>query len=71
MRRPILILLPLLLLLFLLGACLDDYDVEGMTYPCRAAEDCVEDFECHPTRWVCVRAGTSSTSAGLDAGAAD
>jgi hypothetical protein len=68
MRRAILI-VPLLLLL--LSACLDDYDVEGMTFPCRAAEDCVEDYECHPTRWVCVRAGTSSTAAGLDAGAAD
>ena len=67
MRRAILI-MPLLLLL---SACLDDYDVEGMTFPCRAPEDCVEEFECHPTRWVCVPAGTSSTSAGLDSGTAD
>jgi hypothetical protein len=61
----------LIMLLLLLSACLDDYDVEGMTFPCRAPEDCVEDFECHPTRFVCVRAGTSSTALGLDAGASD
>jgi hypothetical protein len=57
--------------LVLLGACLDDYDVEGMTYPCRGPEDCVEDFECHPTRFVCVQSGTSSTTSALDAGETD
>jgi hypothetical protein len=60
-----------ILCLALLGACLEDYDVDGMTYPCRGPEDCVDDFECHPTRWVCVEAGTSSTAAALDAGAVD
>jgi hypothetical protein len=57
--------------LLLLGACLEDYDVDGMTYPCRGPEDCVEDFECHPTRFVCVKSGTSSTTSGLDAGIED
>ncbi len=66
MRRALLI-----LLLPLLCACLADYDVDGMTYPCRGPDDCVDGYECHPTRWVCVKSGTSSTAAGLDAGSAD
>jgi hypothetical protein len=66
MRRALLISLGLLL-----GACLADYDVEGMTFPCRAPDDCVEGYECHPMKYVCVKTGTSSTAVGLDAGLAD
>lgn len=35
------------------------------TFPCRAPEDCVEGFACHPERWICVPEGE------LDGGAAD
>lgn len=60
-----------ILLLLFSSACLDEYDVEEMTYPCRGPEDCVEDYECHPTRWICVQAGTSSAASALDAGRSD
>jgi hypothetical protein len=40
------------------SACPGDVDVENRTFPCRAAGDCVEGFECHPTRYVCVVAGS-------------
>lgn len=50
-----------------LPACLDDFDVEGMTFPCRSEMDCAEDYECDTSRWVCVEAGT----AGIDAGFPD
>lgn len=51
------LLLAALLALSLLG-CLDDWEVDGETYPCRGPEDCVEDWACHPERWVCVPAGS-------------
>ena len=35
------------------NACLDDLPVDGV-FPCREADDCVEGFVCHPTRFVCV-----------------
>jgi hypothetical protein len=38
--------------------CPGDIEVEGKTFPCRAAGDCVEGYECHPTRFVCVLNGT-------------
>jgi hypothetical protein len=58
-------------ILLLSAGCLEDYDVEGMTYPCREPDDCADGYECHPTRFVCVEAGTSSTASALDAGRAD
>lgn len=64
--RRLLLLAPLLF-----AACLEDYNVDEMTYPCRTAEDCVDGFECHSTRWVCVKAGTSSAALSLDAGLRD
>ena len=61
----------LILWVSLAGACLEDYDVKDMVYPCRSADDCVDGFECHPTRYVCVEAGTSSSAVSRDAGLAD
>jgi hypothetical protein len=55
------------LALTLLAGCLDDAMLDGGVFPCRASEDCVEGFECHPTRYVCVPQG----GAGLDAGLTD
>jgi len=39
-------------------ACPDSFDVDGKTFPCRAPGDCVEGYVCHPTRYVCVLAGS-------------
>lgn len=66
--RRVLLIAPLLLV-----ACLEDYDVDGMTYPCRTPEDCVDGYECDSSRWVCVEAGTSSAALSLsfDAGIED
>lgn len=47
----------------LLAACPGDFDVEGKTFPCRSAADCVEGYECHSTRFVCVIAGTADGGA--------
>ncbi len=47
------------------SACLEDMQLEEQTFPCRAAEDCVDGFECHAQRFVCV------AGAGLDAGQVD
>lgn len=50
-------------------ACLDDFDVEGQTYPCRKDADCVEGYRCDVVRWVCVEASMATLDAGfLDAG---
>lgn len=44
------------------GACLDEWNLEGKTYPCREPADCAEGFFCHPGRFVCVTIGTSTVS---------
>lgn len=56
-------------LLAVLG-CLEDPDLDGTPFPCRAPEDCIEGFVCDPDRWVCLPEGeTSPVDAGtLDAG---
>lgn len=48
-------------------ACLDDFDVDDTTYPCRADADCVEGFACDRVRYVCV----DEDEAVLDAGFVD
>lgn len=62
-----------LLIVLLLGAaaCLEDPELDDRPFPCRAPEDCVEGFSCHPERWVCVPEGDASApDAGfVDAGA--
>lgn len=60
----------LLVALLALSACPSGVEVEDQTFPCRAAGDCVEGYECHPTRFVCVVAGSVSAAAS-DAGAGD
>lgn len=51
------------------AACLDDFDVETKTYPCRKDADCVEGYRCDVVRWVCVEASMATLDAGfLDAG---
>lgn len=58
------------LLLMALSGCLDGVEVEGQTFPCRRASDCVEGYECHPTEWICVPTGTSDAGPN-DAGLSD
>ncbi len=56
-----------------LVACVGDFGLEDELFPCRAPEDCVEGFECHPQRYVCVEVGSSTTatqSASLSASSA-
>lgn len=63
------------------AACPGDFALEGQTFPCRAAEDCVEGYECDPGRYICVPRGTDASAPAardsgaspdpLDAGAAD
>lgn len=43
--------------LLALAGCPGDFDVDRETFPCRSPEDCVEGYECHPSRFVCVRSG--------------
>ncbi|MEQ9503654.1 MAG: hypothetical protein RIT81_42760 [Deltaproteobacteria bacterium] len=50
-------------------ACLDDFDVEGETYPCRKDADCVDGYRCDVVRWVCVESSMATLDAGFpDAG---
>lgn len=51
------------------AGCPGDFDVEGKTFPCRSAADCVEGYECHSTRYVCVVAGTADGGASIAADA--
>lgn len=65
MKRRLLI----ALLFAAMTACLEDPGLEEGPFPCRAPEDCVDGFSCHPERYVCVPAGEVSVDAGVtDAG---
>lgn len=51
-----------------IGACLEDLPVDGV-FPCRKAEDCVDGFVCHPSRFVCVDEAQVTEDGGvIDAG---
>lgn len=54
----------------LFAACPGPFDVEKTTYACRSPGDCVRGYQCHPTRFVCVPAGSfdAGISATPDAG---
>lgn len=51
-----------------ISACLNDWNVDDQTFPCRTEDDCVEGFECDPVRFVCVEQGTASVAADASIG---
>lgn len=61
-----------LVCLGLLAGCLEDPMLDGGLFPCRDADDCIEGYVCHATRYVCVLEGTEDVDAGMtDAGVVD
>lgn len=46
------------------SGCLDDWQLEDKSFACREPADCVDGWFCHPTRFVCVVAGTSTVTDG-------
>lgn len=58
-------------ILALSTACLEPVQLDEETFPCRAAEDCLEGFICHAERFICVPAGAAVDAGTLDAGSSD
>ncbi len=52
-----------------LSGCVGGAKLEDHEYACRAPSDCISGYFCHPLRFICVKIGTSTTTA--DAGALD
>ena len=46
------------------ASCIEPWRLQERKFPCRAAEDCVEGYFCHPQDFVCVPDGTAVVDAG-------